>query len=376
MKHQWKWYLGIAVFLILLNITAWLSRDFCDWYVYYITPVWVNTYARLMNLVPISMGEILIIIGVIYAVFLLIAVVIWGIKSIVNKHKGLKKKNIWAGKIYRFTVWVILLVISIMSLNYTILYHTTSFHDKYMDTKEKDYHLEELIAVRNFVVTQCNELALKMNRDEQGDVVYTSDMEQTAITAMRSLGTKIQILNGFYPTPKKLLLSDLMCQQYMMGYYFPFSMEANYNNVMYIMNKPTTMCHELAHVKGFIQEDEANFVSFLACTQSSDIVFQYSGYLGVLYYLDNDFYQAIGKNRQIYEKQITISDQVIKDNVFVKQTEWDRINEEALVDTEIVSAVSDQFTETYLKLNGVSDGTLSYGRVVKLLLQYYEGRLF
>ena len=42
-----------------------------------------------------------------------------------------------------------------------------------------------------------------------------------------------------------MFFSDFMCQMYMCGYYFPFSMEANYNDVMSIMKKPATMCHEL-----------------------------------------------------------------------------------------------------------------------------------
>ena len=41
--------------------------------------------------------------------------------------------------------------------------------------------------------------------------------------------------------------------------------------------------------------------------------------------------------------------------------------------TEIVEEVSDTFTDTTLKLNGVSDGMVSYSRVVRLLLQYYNG---
>ena len=56
-------------------------------------------------------------------------------------------------------------------------------------------------------------------------------------------------------------------------------MEANYNDVMYIMNKPDTFCHELAHLRGYIYEDEANFIGYLACVESEDAFFQYAGYL-------------------------------------------------------------------------------------------------
>ncbi len=91
----------------------------------------------------------------------------------------------------------------------------------------------------------------------------------------------------------------------------------------------------------------------------------------MLYYLDNDFYDAVGGDLERYRQEEAILPQVHADNVFVKQEDWDRINEEALIDTEIVEAASDSFTEASLKLNGVEDGMISYNRVVKLLLQYY-----
>jgi hypothetical protein len=58
--------------------------------------------------------------------------------------------------------------------------------------------------------------------------------------------------------------------------------------------------------------------------------------------------------------------------IFLTQEEWDRIEDKALLDTEVVDAASDAFTDTTLKLNGISDGMISYSRVVKLLLQYYS----
>ena len=31
--------------VIMLNYLAWRSREFCDWYIDHIFPVWLNTYA-------------------------------------------------------------------------------------------------------------------------------------------------------------------------------------------------------------------------------------------------------------------------------------------------------------------------------------------
>ena len=138
------------------------------------------------------------------------------------------------------------------------------------------------------------------------------------------------------------------------------------------------MCHELAHLRGYIYEDEANFIAYLACVESDDEVLQYAGYLSVLNYLINDLYSAMQTEPELYQaavrrvQPVGMYQMVEEDNVFVTQDEWDRINGKALFDTEMVDEVSDAFTDTSLKLNGVSDGMVSYSRVVKLLLQYYQ----
>lgn len=359
-------YIAILAGVILLNITAWLSTPFCDFYISKVFPIWVNTYGRFMALFPFSVGELMLVAAVllVVAVLLSLPVCLW---KLFRRHRntgGLLQ-------FYRVCAWILLFVLLIMTLNCTLLYHGSTFNEKYFGKLTDTYTLENLIAVRNEVVEQCNRLAGEMDRAENGDILYEGDMKAEAIRCMQSLGETYGGLSGYYPRPKALLLSDLMCQQYMQGYYFPFSMEANYNDVMYLTNKPATFCHELAHLKGYIYEDEANFIGFLACLSSEDKFFQYSGYLSVLYYLDNDFYAAVGEDRERYLAEPVILPQVHADNIFVKQEEWDRINGKAILDTEVVEAVSDSVTETSLKLNGVADGMVSYSRVVKLLLQYY-----
>ncbi|MBQ8232871.1 MAG: DUF3810 domain-containing protein [Lachnospiraceae bacterium] len=367
-------YIGIGVLVILLNIAAWNSTTFCDAYIAYVFPIWVNTYGRLTGVAPFSVGEILLGLGVMLLGLAGILWIPWLVTAVVRKLR--KKSKPGAGRgfriFYRFFAWTLLIVCLIMTLNCFILYHASTFSENYFGEDNGEYTLEELITVRNMVVEECNRLSLLMERDEEGNILYDGDLEQTAIESMQKLGKTYGRLDGYYPRPKPLYTSDFFSQQYMCGYYFPFSMEANYNTVMYIMNKPSTLCHELAHLRGYIFEDEANFISYLACIQSDDIVYQYSGYLSVLNYLDNDFYKAVGRDRESYLAQPRISSQVSKDNVFVTDDEWERINGNALIDTETVEAVSDAVVDTTLKVNGVQDGMISYSRVVRLLLLYYS----
>ena len=412
-KTQTKIYFIIIGIVVLLNVIAWSSEAFCDWYIRYVFPVWVNTYGRLTGLFPFSVGEWLIVAGV----FLVIAAVILMIASafrwIIRRCKAhhvdkqdecssashVTRPSVTRGRgrfdkfccgFYTFFAWVLLAVLVLMTLNCTILYHATPFSEKYFatekatddvnentdtgntaETEKSTYTLQDLTALRNMLVEKCNELSGQMQRTEEGEIIYEGNMGKKAISDMQALGETYDVLQGFYPMPKPLYFSDFVSQQYMLGYYFPFSMEANYNDVAYVTNLPVTMCHELAHLKGYIQEDEANFIGFLACISSDDLLFQYSGYLSVLNYVNNDFYEAVGEDYERYMAEVQIDRQVYEDAVFVRKEDWDRIEKEAVVDTEVVDAVSTGFVETSLKLNGVDDGMVAYSRVVGLLLQWY-----
>lgn len=385
-KTQTKIYFIIVGMVVLLNIIAWSSEAFCDWYIRYVFPVWVNTYGRLTGLFPFSVGEWLIVAGVflvIAAVILMIASAFrWIIRRCRARHVDKQDKSSRAPHVtrpsvtrgrgrfdklccgfYTFFAWVLLAVLVLMTLNCTILYHATPFSEKYFaiekatddvnentdtgntaETKKGTYTLQDLTALRNMLVEKCNELSGQMQRTEEGEIIYEGNMRKKAISDMQALGETYDALQGFYPMPKPLYFSGFVSQQYMLGYYFPFSMEANYNKVAYVTNLPVTMCHELAHLKGYIQEDEANFIGFLACISSDDLLFQYSGYLSVLNYVNNDFYEAVGEDYERYMAEVQIDRQVYEDAVFV---------------------------ETSLKLNGVDDGMVAYSRVVDLLLQWY-----
>lgn len=374
MRKRSVWvYLTIMVVTICLNILAWNSKVFCDWYNGNVLPVWVNTYGRFSAMFPFSVGEFMLVAAVLLVLFALILGLLRLVVCVF--HKGSFAQFIKKASRYYFAgfAWIALGVFFVLTLNCFIGYHGTDFTERYLQSvsKDREYTLEELATVRDYVVVKCNELSKQMERDEKGNIIYRGNMAQEAIRCMQSLGEQYEQLAGYYPEPKNLYFSEFFSQQYMQGYYFPFSMEANINEIMNIMNKPSTMCHELAHMKGFMQEDEANLIGYLACINSEDIFFQYSGYLSVLYYLDNDYYNALNRNRKEYSKHVKISAQVRRDNEFLTQDTWKEVEKKAVVKTETVDKVSDEIVEVTLVMNGVEDGMLSYCRVVDLLLDYY-----
>lgn len=377
-KMMKKWKIRIPAALILLsmlfNLLARGSKDFSEFYVNHIFPLWVETYGRLTGLFPFSVGEWMLYLAVCLVALLALA----GLITLAGRRK---LSPGWKGACRSYALflyWVFGIVCVIMTLNCFLLYQAPSLPERFPigGASGREYGVEELAIVRDYVVEQANELSVCFERDEKGYIVYDMDMESEAITRMKELEEVIPNLKGYYPRPKKLFCSGFYSQQYIMGYYFPFSMEANYNPQMYQVNMPATMCHELSHLKGFILEDEANFIGYLAAAGSEDLLFRYSAMLSVIGYLDRDLKKAVGKDSQEYLSHVRISELTDSDRLFLTREAWQQVEEKAILDTETVSQAADTFLNTTLTLNGVSDGTVSYSRVVKLLLWYYDGILY
>lgn len=406
---RWKWeiptiLLGIAV---ILNLVGRCWQGFTDYYVNHIFPFWVESYGRFTGLFSFSVGEwllylaaLLAAVWAVWSVFALLRCLYLRRQAVSEGEKQRQKQ-----KAYRcyslFLYWVLGIVSMIMTLNCFLLYQSSVITERIpigAGTKAA-YGYEELVVLRDYVVEQANALSLEFDRNDQGylqycvqkkgakthqsqdqAVVLTREefkaLEVEAVKQMQRLGSRFQSLRGYYPHPKGLAVSGFFSQQYMMGYYFPFSMEANYNRQMYVTNMPVTMCHELSHLKGFIREDEANFLGYLACVDAEDKLFRYSAYLSVVGYLDRDFQRAIGMDKEIYFSHPQINDLVHADRRFLTPEAWEAVEQNAILNTETVKQATDTFLETTLTLNGVEDGTVSYSRVVALLLQYYDGILY
>ena len=366
-KKIWMVLMGAALFL---NAAAWKNSRFCDFYVEKIFPAWSSLSSRVTALFPFSVGEWMIVAGLCFAAAFPAALILrltvkksWSLRLF----SGMKSALCWGG----------LALFWIMTCNCFLLYHSTAFEERYMDNvREGGYSKKELAALRDYIVVNANELAESFARDGDGWLIYEGDMNRTAARAMQSMGEEYERLKGYYPEPKEIYFSDLLSQTYMKGYYFPFSMEANYNETMYVANKPNTICHEFAHLKGFIQEDEANLIGYLACVSSEDPMFRYSGYLGVIDYVEREFKKSIGNSKKEYEKHPEISELVYRDNVFLTKEAWQEVEQKAVVSTQTARRVSKAATAASLKLNGVKEGMGSYSGVVKLLLDYYDGILY
>lgn len=252
------------------------------------------------------------------------------------------------------------------------MYHASAVEEQYFD-RNADYGEKELITAYTKVVAKANELSGQVQRSADGSAVFdgsTKELYAACIRAMQAQGNRYPYLRGYYPDPKPVRASHFMSQQHLLGIYFPFTMEANYNTVMYPVNLPATICHEYSHLKGIIQEDEANFFGFVACIEAEDVYLQYSGYLSVLGYLAGQVRKSVPD--EIRKELASANEQVLKDDVFLTEAQWQQVEKKAVLSTETVNQATNVFLEKNLTMNGVKDGMESYRRVVRLVIQYYN----
>ena len=225
--------------------------------------------------------------------------------------------------------------------------------------------VEELEALYEELILSTNEARDHVLETSNG--IFSISESPTQMFNRAPLGylaTSIDypILAGDYGLPKAINLSNMMNYTQITGIYSPFTAEANVNIAIPESTLLFTTMHEMAHQRGFASENEANFIAFLTCIYHPDADFQYSGYLSALNYTSN----ALAKiNRErVIELNQSLSDGVKRDLIYQREF-WSKYEGK-------VEQTFTNMNQTYLKLNGVSDGVQSYGRVVDLLLAYYD----
>ncbi|HBE09685.1 MAG TPA: DUF3810 domain-containing protein [Lachnospiraceae bacterium] len=366
----WIVFSAMLLVIMVLNLLA-RSESFCNSFTANVLPIFLGSYGRFSGLFPFSLGEIMLTLTIpIFLTALTLIILFFFLKG----RSGFRK---FFKYFFRSLLMTALSVWLIMTMNCSIPYGCSVLEVK---KEQKTYSISELETLRNYLVEQCNTYAEQMPRTSTGKVKYdtsTSDIKKEARKVMQEMADQFPRLKGYYPDIKPISHSVLMSQSGTLGIYFPFSLEANYNTMMYKMNYPSTFCHEYSHLKGYMQEDESNFIAYLACLRSDDIYFQYSAYLSVLYYVNNEYYSNVYElDPERYKKQPAISDKVSDDSVFLTKEAKEEIDEKAVFNTETVNKISDDFTESYMTHYGIEDGLASYGRVTDLLLQYYDGILY
>lgn len=348
-------YCGAVLFAasFLLLFLARRAEGMAQWYAVHIYPIIVGTTGRIFGLFPISAAEVLLYVTMFLALACAARLVI---RLLLRRAGKAEAAHYFSG------IWLTVSVLFLLyTLNCGINYQRKSFSEQEGIVTET-YSVEELQRVCEILTEDVNTYAEQVERNKDGVMELDGSERGLAVEAMQRLGESYGGMAGYYPKPKALMGSWLLSVQNLTGIYAPFTVEANYNNDMTDYNIPFTACHELSHLRGFMQEEEANFIAYLACMESEEAEFRYSGSLLGWIHCTNALRRADGDAWQ--EVREKLSEKVVPDL---------QANNEFWAFYEGKTAeVSEQINDHYLKANGQSDGVKSYGRMVDLLTAYLK----
>lgn len=360
-----KWLLAAGFFFAasaVLMVCARQAPGFAEWYAVHIYRKSAALFGRASGTAPFSIVE--------FGLYIVLAgIAASGVRMVfgaARSKQGGAMALQWASGLF-LTASVLLFLYTI---NCGINYQRQSFSEK-AGLPAGQYTAEELKEVCVWLGGEVNSLAEKIERNKEGVMVLepreggdenkiSEPAVDAAVHAMEKLAEVYPDMEGYYPRPKPVCISEILSYQGLSGVYSPFTVEANYNADMPDYNIPFTLCHELSHLRGFMQEEEANFIAFLACSGSERKDFQYSGYLLAWSYSMSALRRTAAEDWQEVRAEL---DEAVEADLRENSRFWDSYDGAA-------AEVSDMVNDAYLKANGQSAGVQSYGKMVDLLIAY------
>lgn len=214
---------------------------------------------------------------------------------------------------------------------------------------------------------KANEYADMVPRGIDGACEFGSfdTMNSVAVKSFENAQLSYEMISGPFAPVKKTVRKNLLSRFGYSGIFIPFTGEAVVN-----VQEPDsalifTMAHEMSHRLAIAPEDEANFIAFLVCRASTDRRANYSGYMIAYRYclsaLSSLDAAAAGEVSYGAGKNLTHDLAEYKDFL--------------LSCNGFLSKLADKINDKYLKSQGQSEGSGSYGKVVELLLAEYSSAL-
>lgn len=212
-------------------------------------------------------------------------------------------------------------------------------------------YLEICKTTRNIVTQDKNGIfVVKDVKIVQNEILARQNELPSFISDKKNTG-----INSFKPS----LFKNVMSFTGILGYYNPFTAEAQYNDELPSSFLPFTLAHESSHQLGFAREQEANFVGYLIGIQSKNTELRYSTEYFTLKSLLNSI---VGEDPEFVKSIIrSYSPQMRRDRLYEK-----------------VFAMKHQgwlddffgFTNNLFLKSNQQEGSITYSYFIDLLVHY------
>lgn len=310
----------------------------------------ISTFLRfLFGWLPFSIGD-----------FLYSAAIIWVIVRFYKTGRAVFKRRVSKDSLLQslrrtvaVIIWIYVVFYSFWGLNYSRLGIAYQ-----LKLEPVDYSTDDLKTLTASLITKVNKSRLTL-----GDsVAYPSNKEMFSIAsdAYSKAEQKFPFLHYKASSVKSSMWGWLGNYTGFLGYYNPFSAEAQVNTTVPRFVIPFTACHEIGHQLGYGSEDEANFSGYLAAMSSTDERFHYSAYFDLFNYSNRELFLRDSLAARANYKQL---DTLVRKDI----QEYKRFIIKHENDIEpIISLIYGN----YLKANNQPNGLNTYDEVVGWLIAY------
>ncbi|WP_196886177.1 DUF3810 domain-containing protein [Aureivirga sp. CE67] len=337
----------ILIIKLIKNKTLFIENDYSKSIYLYIS----KTLRYIFGWVPFSVGDILYTILSIYLLTLIFKLFYCRLRFF---------KLIILKLFATFSV-----VFFIFNIFWGLNYYRLPLNEQ-LGFSNNNYTEEQLITITKKLILKTNALQEEITNSKHLPVVIphsTKDVFLRTKSGFAAIHEKYDFPEYIPPSVKTSIYSTVLSYMGFSGYLNPFTNEAQVNYNIPIVSMPSTTSHEIAHQLGYAAENEANFISFLACTHSEDIFFQFSGYYMAMRYCISNLYR---NNPEAYDE--------IKKHLNVGVIENMKIHREMnkKYDNDLLEPFIKDIYNGYLKANNQKNGIKSYSVMVKTLINYHE----
>ncbi|MDB5196034.1 MAG: hypothetical protein JWP88_404 [Flaviaesturariibacter sp.] len=346
--------LALALFAGLLKLFS-LREDWVEqYYTYGFYPILSRILRAMLGWFPFSVGDIVYVLA---GVFLVLKT--WKLLRLLSK-RVLKQYLSWI--LLRKYVKLVLWIYVIFNLFWGLNYNRQGIANQ-LGLNVKPYTATDLFAITTLIEQRLNLYAA------QTDTVKRREFEKLAVLSRQGI-KNYEVIDQQYPflrynpaSIKSSVFSSIGHYFGFSGYFNPFSGEAQINVAEPVFLKPFVINHEMAHQLGYAKENEASFVSYLACKTSDNVDFRYSVYYELF---NNALFECrmTGDTAFIGQVRRSLHPRVKGDKREEMQYRFRKRNR--------VSPYVTDFYDQYLKLNNQPKGMATYNEVIAWLIAYVK----
>ena len=345
----------LAILSGIIQIVSVVFEPFADFVIKYPNAAVRFCLAKLTNLIPFSVGEMIVILLPLMFVSMITLGIFLAVK---NNNKGYQRY-------LSALLSVLCFIYSMFVLTLAPGYHGRSLAQK-TGLEQNAVSAEELYDTSVWLSGMVDKYIGEVNFDIDGASVmpYSLDeMNDKINDAYSNLCKKYDFISPLRSNIKYVILSKPWTYTHIAGVYTYYTGEANLNVNFPDYTLPFTTAHEFAHQRGTAPENEANFVAFLACIESDDPYILYCAYANMLEYCMDALYSA---DHDMYYEAYGKFDRNLSGEYNAYSVFFEKYRENT------VAKVSTTVNDTYLKSQGQTAGSKSYGLVVDLAVSYYH----